>query len=139
MRDQRRGAYAQALLAAAALACTGCASNELGKVDSAEHMLSDAGFRAVKADTPERVDALRRLPPGTVSEVMRNERTFYVFPDPELCHCLWVGTGDEYDEWRKLLHQSGHPQPAPVPWNEGELGNGAMSSVGVWGVWPWWD
>jgi hypothetical protein len=139
MRDRRRGAYALALLAAAALAWTGCASRREARVERSVQLLADAGFRPVKADTPERAEALRRLPAGRVSEVMRNERTFYVFPDPELCQCLWVGTGDEYDAWRGILHQKKHPQPSPVPWNEGALGNGAMSSAGVWGVWPWWD
>ena len=139
MSEGRPGAAALALVAAAALAFAGCASKRPAAIEHSEHMLADAGFRSVPADTPERVAALQRLQPETVTEVMRDGRTFYVFPDPKECHCLYVGTEDEYGEWQKLLYQSGHKQPAPVPWNEGELGNGAMGNWGVWGGWPWWD
>ena len=71
-----------------------------------------------------------------MTPVRRGERTFYVYPDPRLCGCLYVGTSDEYDSYRRIVHQSGHPEPGPVPWNEGGLGNAAMN-VQVWGPWPW--
>jgi hypothetical protein len=132
-----KAAWTLALAATAVIASAGCTTRS--SVTGSEHMLSDAGFRPVPADTPERSSALRRLRPDTVTEVRRGERTFYVYPDPKVCGCLYVGTEDEYDEYRKLVFQAGHPQPEPVPWNEGELGNGALSSETIWGAWPWWD
>ena len=135
MRDRTKGALACLAIAAIAAAC----ATPRSQVQHSEHMLSDAGFRAVPADTPERVDALQRLQPDTVTEVRRGERTFYVYPDPKGCNCLYVGTEDEYDEYRKLVYQAGNPEPKQVPWNEGELGNGALGSEAIWGTWPWWD
>lgn len=128
---------ALAAIAGVALAAAGCQAR-VNKLMGQKEMLEAAGFRTIAADTPERVDALHRLAPGRVTPVLRGERTFYVYPDPKLCGCLYVGTGDEWDSYRRILHQAGHPEPGPVPWNEGALSNAAMN-VQVWGPWPWWD
>jgi hypothetical protein len=131
--------WARSALAAVTLAALVGAGCQAGAKKAArqEEMLSAAGFRTIPADTPERVDALHRLTPGRVTPVLRGERTYYVYPDPKTCGCLYVGTADEYDSYKKIVHQAGNPDPGPVPWNEGALGNAAMNEV--WGPWPWWD
>jgi hypothetical protein len=130
-----RGA-AGLLLIAVALATAGCTAMRKAEAQRDEPMLADAGFRALPADTPEREQLLRRLAPDRVTEVLRGEHTFYVFPDPDGCHCLYVGSSEEHDEYQKLLFQAGHPQQAPLPWNDGES---AGIGWAVYGDWPWWD
>jgi hypothetical protein len=138
MEAIKRVALALALAAAAGIDWTGCAARQEARVEGDEHLLTDAGFHSVPADSPERASALARLRPDTVTEVRRGDRTFYVYPDPHGCHCLYVGSSDENDEYRKLLYQKGHPQPGAVPWNEGELNNGSVNWESF-GAWPWWD
>ena len=129
-----------AIAASAALVGTACTTEPPKKVERSEQMLSDAGFRQVPADNPERAAALRRLAPDTVTEVRRGDRMYYVYPDPKLCGCLYVGSPTEHDEYLRLVQQSGHPQPKPIPWNEGELGNSSATlNWELWGTWPWWD
>ena len=137
MRTQMRCALA--IAAAAATIGMGCVATKK-QVAHSEHMLADAGFRQVAADNPERSGALHRLAPERVTEVKRNDRMYYVDPDPKVCGCLYVGSPDEFDEYRRLVHQAGNPEPQPVPWNEGELSNSsALENWEAWGPWPWWD
>jgi hypothetical protein len=138
MDAPRRRGTALAAALALALAAGACAAQRRVEAQRSEELLAAAGFRQVQADTPEREAALRRLQPDTVTEVMRDGRTFYVYPDPDDCHCLYVGGGDQHEEYQKLVYQSGHPQPRPLPWNEAELGEGWMG-WGTWGAWPWFD
>jgi hypothetical protein len=130
---------ALAVAAGAALAGTSCTATPK-QVKRSEHMLADAGFKQVPADNDERTAALHRLAPERVTEVRRGDRMYYVYPDPKVCGCLYVGSPEEHDEYLRLVHQAGNPQPAPVPWNEGELSNssGALNWE-LWGPWPWWD
>lgn len=136
MRTPGQAAARLLLIAAAVLSAAGCGTMRRSEAVRDQPMLEDAGFRSVLADTPERAELLRRLPPDRVTEVRRGERLFYLFPDPDLCRCLYVGSSDEYDEYQRLRFQSGHPQQPPLPWNEGES---AGIGWAVYGDWPWWD
>ena len=136
MKTPSQAAARLLLIAAAVLAAAGCGTLREEEAGRDEPMLEDAGFRRVPADTPEREALLRRLPPDRVTEVERGERTFYVFPDPDGCLCLYVGSSDQHDEYQRLRFQSGHPQQPPLPWNEGES---AGLGWAVYGDWPWWD
>lgn len=138
MRPWTSGALA--LFAAAAMSGTGCAAPRTKEVERDVRLLSTAGFRQIPADDAERAAALERLEPGTVTPVIHRDRTFYVYPDPKVCGCLYVGRGDEYDSYKQLLRQEANPEPGPDPWNTGRLSNGsALLNPGVWGAWDWWD
>jgi hypothetical protein len=131
---------ALAVAVAALMAGIGCAAPRSKQIERSAHLLTSAGFRQIPADNEERAAALARLEPGRVTPVMHRDRTFYVYPDPKLCGCLYVGRADEYDSYLKLLQQKKSPQPAPLPWNSGMLSNGsALLNPGIWGAWNWWD
>jgi hypothetical protein len=137
MRAWTRGAVVVALAAATiGSGCTGPVRKK--QAERSDHLLRAAGFRQIPADNPDRAAALERLPRNQVTPVVRDDRTFYVYPDPTICGCLYVGRADEYDSYRRLLQQEGNPQPEPLPWNSGRLSNGsALLNPGVWGPWDW--
>jgi hypothetical protein len=137
----RRSAAVFAAAVALALAVGGCAARQRVQAQRSEELLAAAGFRQVQADTAERAEALRRMRPRTLTELLRDGRTFYVYADPDACRCLYVGSGDEYDEYRKLAREQQHPEPQPLPWNEAEFSAGWEGWGGwdTWGAWPWWD
>jgi hypothetical protein len=85
------------LLAVLALACASVAAR------SPESMLEAAGFKTIAANTPERIQVLKTLPPKKVSPVDRNGETFYVYPDPDGCRCLRVGRQEQYDMYQRLV------------------------------------
>ncbi len=141
MNAPRRGVPALAVAVALALAGAACAARNRVEAQRSEELLAAAGFRQVQADTAERAEALRRMWPRTLTEVLRDDRTFYVYADPEACACLYVGSGDAYDEYRKLAYEQKHPEPNPLPWNDAEFSAGWNGWAGwdTWGAWPWWD
>ena len=102
---------ALALLLLAAAAGLGCSSldSAIGTdvhafgAEQREKLLRDAGFHVAAADTPEKINALNGLPPGKISRVGRGGQIFFVYPDKFECHCLWVGDGDQYARYRRLV------------------------------------
>jgi hypothetical protein len=137
MRSWMLGAIAIAV--AAAVSGTGCAAPRKKEVARDVQLLTAAGFRQIPADNAERAAALERLEPGQVVPVIHRDRTFYVYPDPKVCACLYVGRPDEYDAYLRILKQRANPEPAPLPWNADRYSNGsALLNPGIWGGWDWW-
>ena len=77
----------------------GCASVQARTTES---LLENAGFRTVAANTPERIELLKTLPPNKISPVDRNGQVFYVFSDPAGCRCLRVGRQEQYEIYQRL-------------------------------------
>jgi hypothetical protein len=81
--------------------------------------LRAAGFRAVPGSTPERIEALRTLRPRAFSRVQRDGETWYVWPDPAGCSCLYVGREAELEAWKRLrIARDGGPvgwEPRDAP------------------------
>jgi len=69
---------------------------------STESLLESAGFKSVAANTPERIQVLKTVPPKKVTPVDRNGTLFYVYADPDGCRCLRVGRQEQYDMYQRL-------------------------------------
>jgi hypothetical protein len=81
-----------ALLAVAA----GCASTK-----QAESMLTAAGFKEVPATTPAQQAHLKTLPNHKISQVQRDGKTYYIYPDAGH-NLLYVGQAAQYQEYQKI-------------------------------------
>ncbi len=93
-----------------------------------ESLLSEAGFKMVSADTPEKEAHLKSLPADKLTSVQRNGTLYYTFPDPKQ-NVLYVGGEPQYQQYRKLRQQE---QMADEQLNAAEV------SEQAWGVWgPW--
>src|SRR5215470_16633310 len=57
-----------------------------------ETMLAAAGFQAILADTPEKLEHLKSLRPYTLTYSTRRGKPHYWYADPSGCRCLYVGT-----------------------------------------------
>ena len=82
-----------------ALAAVGCAPS----VVSTENALAQAGFRMTPADTPQRMAALTALQPHKFSMQLRNAKAVWVYADPTICHCLYLGDQIAYDTYLARL------------------------------------
>jgi sarcosine oxidase gamma subunit len=89
----------------AAVGAAGCATMGADATRSTEQMLAAAGFHSAAADTPEKVAHLRTLTPRRIVARVSNGQTFYLWPDPDVCTCLYVGGESEYQQYRKLARQ----------------------------------
>ena len=76
---------------------TGCATGQAAATRSTVEMLAAAGFHV--AATPERVAEL--------VSYSQNGGVAYVFADPVGCHCVYVGSVREYQEYQRLRVEQG--------------------------------
>ena len=124
MRYGRYGSFVPVLVVAVA----GCATLQAPGTRSTEALLSAAGFRVEPADTPEELARLRALPARRIVPEEHGGTTAYVYSDPRLCRCLYVGGETEYQQYERLrLQQDGGEDASPS----------AMDHA-PWGTWPWW-
>ena len=64
--------------------------------------LEDAGFIMRTADTPEKLAAARLLPPRKFVTRMKDGQRYYVYSDPELCKCVFVGNETAMKAFRDM-------------------------------------
>lgn len=70
----------------------GCSLSRKAREDRAlEQRLKAAGFRAVAADTPEKMARLKSHRPLQLRFVTRDGKRYAVYPDPAGCGCAYVG------------------------------------------------
>ena len=109
----------------ACVALAGCATPSQ-RVSNREDLLAAAGFDVHPGNTPERQDALRRLPPNKFVQQARGDSVRYVYADPLVCACLYVGDQQAYGRYRQevLRRQIADQQHLVAvmnqnyPWNE---------------------
>jgi hypothetical protein len=79
--------------------------------------LEDAGFVMRPADTAEQLALIKRVPPRRFVARVKNGKRYYVYADPELCKCVFVGDAvalEAYRDMRKRLPQPDNVAPAGV-------------------------
>ena len=116
----------------AVLVLGSCATLEQ-RVTETEQLLAAAGFRQRPADTPERLAHLQSLPPQKLLSQTRDGKVYYTYPDPEFCHCLYVGDEPAYQQYQKL---SVEKKIARAEENAAMMNEDAAMQWEMWG--PWW-
>jgi hypothetical protein len=89
----------------AAVSVTGCAALQAQDARATEQLLVQAGFQAKAADTPEKTAQLQRLTPGKIIRREQDGQASYIYVDPSVCKCVYAGTEQQYQEYRKLVRQ----------------------------------
>ena len=85
-----------------ALALAGCASpQEL--INRQEDELAAAGFEQRPANNPDREAMLKRLPPNQFVRRVDGDQVTYVYGDPVVCNCLYVGTQQAYGQYMRYV------------------------------------
>jgi hypothetical protein len=96
------------------LACSGCAMLGKNKVADTENRLLSAGFVRRQPVTQEDLARLEKAQPLKLVRATRNGRVIYVYPDPYTCKCIYVGTEEQYQEFRRISQniqfEFGNPQ-----------------------------
>lgn len=115
-----------------AIALWGCASpSEL--VANKEDQLAAAGFVVKPANTPQRQAMLQRLLPHHFVRRAHDDVVSYVYADPLVCDCLYVGSQQVYARYIQYLQ---HKRLA----DEQETTAMLYSDPGWnWGMWGPWD
>jgi hypothetical protein len=127
-------------------ALTGCESQQQ-RVEQREDLLSAAGFIVRPANTPERQAMLHRLPAHKFVRRVNGDAVHYVYADPLVCGCLYVGTQQAYNQYKanQLQQNLADEQQltadtyADANWNWGAWGpwSGAPGFGFVYGPYGW--
>lgn len=95
-----------------------------------ESLLSEAGFKAIPANTPDRQSHLNSLPKGKVTPVQLQGKTYFVFPDVPN-QMLYVGQEAQFQKYQKLcsVHETSSPG----------LSDAQINNEPGWGPWGGWQ
>ena len=75
------------------------------RVQNKEDMLAASGFTLAPANTPQRQASLASLPPHKFVRQERGDKVIYIYADPTICGCLYVGNQAAYGRYRDNVFQ----------------------------------
>jgi hypothetical protein len=117
-------------IGALALAIAGCASPQQ-QVTQKEDLLAAAGFQIRVADTPQRLAAMKSLPPNKFVTYVMNGQPVYQYADPLVCRCVYFGTQGNWDAYRQEMF-------AKQLADEAQMTAVMNQSMWDWGPWGWY-
>jgi len=80
---------------------TGSATLQAAAARSTEQRLSAAGFTAEAADTSPVLGGVRTAPARQLLREVHDGKTVYVYRDPQVCGCRYVGGEPEYQQYQR--------------------------------------
>jgi hypothetical protein len=95
-------AIVAALLALPFAACT---AMKRWQAEDTDDLLVAAGFTIKSADQPEQLSKLEAMEPLKIVRRVKDGQMLYTYADPYVCKCLFVGTAQQYQEYRRLALQ----------------------------------
>jgi hypothetical protein len=96
-----------------------------------ESMLTFAGFKPVTATTPKQQQKLQALPPGKFSRIVRNGKTWYVYPEAAE-NRLYLGTKNEYQQY---VQNAADAKISRQTFDSEAIGQADGSDWDDWGDW----
>jgi hypothetical protein len=104
--EQRRTfRWATAIVAAVGIGVLSACQTQQQLVAQHEDNLAAAGFLVRPANTPERQAMLAKLPPNRFVQRVRGDSIHYVYADPLVCGCLYVGSQQAYTSYKQHEQQ----------------------------------
>jgi hypothetical protein len=102
------------------------------RVEQREDLLAAAGFVVRPANTPERQAMLHRLPAHSFVQRVNGDVVHYVYADPLVCGCLYVGSQQAYNQYKAnqlQQHLADEQQMTAQTYSD------ATWNWGAWGPW----
>ncbi|GAN54988.1 hypothetical protein [Tanticharoenia sakaeratensis] len=87
-----------------ALALAGCESRQQMVGNTEDHLLA-AGFQDEPANTAQRHALLMRLPQHKFLRRVHGQTVKYVYSDPTVCGCLYVGSEQAFGRYQQYRQQ----------------------------------
>src|SRR5262245_41743346 len=118
------------LLVACALVVCASAERLLSQQHTAaNNLFTAAGFVVRYADTPQKLAHLRKLPADKMVVRSRNGKSYYVYADPIICQCAYVGTPEAYRAFQTGAGSTGGTGESRFDAAVGEIQNEDSASV----------
>lgn len=118
---------ASAFVLVSALALGACQT----AVQDRENLLAGAGFVISPANTPDKIAALKTLPPHKFVQQTKDGQPIWIYADPTICKCLYAGNQTAYQTYRQMVFQQNiaNEQQMTAMINQ--------SAAWDWGMWGW--
>jgi hypothetical protein len=114
-------------VAGVVMGIAGCASPQQ-QVAQKENLLAAAGFQVKVADTPQRLAAMKSLPPNKFVTRVVNGQPIYQYADPLVCRCVYFGTQQNWGAYRQEVLAKQLADEAQMT---------AMMNQSAWDWGPW--
>ena len=92
-----------ALVASAILFVVAACANSAAEAPTKDDLLAQAGFVRRDVNTQERLAAMKVLPPHQFVVRNSNGSVKYMYADPNVCGCIYVGGQADYDRYRQIM------------------------------------
>lgn len=99
-KRRARVARSATVLSVSLLVALSACETQRQVISKREDRLSAAGFITKLANSPERQAMLARLPPNKFVMRQRGDDIHYVYADPLVCGCLYVGTQQAFNRYK---------------------------------------
>jgi len=83
------------------MVCGGCALVQENETRQQEIWLRQAGFRVLKADTPEKAASLLKMTPGRIESTVQGNSVIYRYADPAGGR-LFLGGSREFAAYQRI-------------------------------------
>ena len=127
----RRCIFQISIAAAYIVLGVGCATTQTS-TQSREAMLSASGFKLITPKTAAQKQKLQNLPPGKVTMIQKNGKTYYVFPDPAH-NQAYVGGPKQFEQYQQLRAENKLAQ------ENVEMAQMYQDTAMEWSMWGGWD
>ena len=87
------------------VALAGCAMFQQDAIIDRENTLSAAGFTVRPAATAQQQLMIATLPANRVSQRFEGNKVSYLYPDPVVCHCLYIGGQEAFGRYQQMQMQ----------------------------------
>ncbi|WP_428542096.1 hypothetical protein [Rhodopila sp.] len=97
-----------------------------------EDNLAAAGFIVRPANTPERQAMLNELPPHRFIQRFHGDTVSYIYSDPLVCDCLYVGSQQSYNQYMYHIQQQRLADQQELT---AQMYSNPAWNWGAWGPW----
>ena len=126
------------ILGFALLGCAGSSpplSPQVPAPQTADQLLSAAGFKQIFPTTPAQKAKLQNMPQKQIFLISKGPKVYYVYADATGCGCLYAGNQQNYKNFQALVTQSqliGEQYRAAQmeAWDWGSWGGGMFGETG---------
>jgi len=104
------------------------------KPESKDNLLADSGFKQLPLRTPAQLASFKSLPSHRLSKTTFKGKSVWVYPDRNVCGCLYVGSQVAYDAYIKKATQQMIDTTANAMYNDPDPYNPTATMANLdWG------
>jgi hypothetical protein len=120
------------IIAACAITALAACQTQQQRITEHEDKLSAAGFTVKPANTPERQAMLHKLPPNKFVQRANGDNVHYVYADPVVCNCLYVGSEQAFNQYKRAEQEQ---RLADQQEMTAQMYSDPAWNWGAWGPW----